>query len=181
MTTQTLDYRHGDTACRGHLVLPQASGARPGIVIFHEAPGLNDNVKRRAAMLADLGYVALGADMYGGGTVAKDGDEAMRLMGGLREDTPLLRARAARPERRGRRGPRSIAAGSPPSATASAASRRSSWRAAGRRSPASSASTACSERSSPPSPARSRARSWPAPAPPIRWCRPTRSSLSSAR
>ncbi|HEX7005602.1 MAG TPA: dienelactone hydrolase family protein [Alphaproteobacteria bacterium] len=94
MTTQTLDYRHGDTACRGHLVLPQASGARPGIVIFHEAPGLNDNVKRRAAMLAELGYVALGADMYGGGTVAKDGDEAMRLMGGLREDTPLLRARA---------------------------------------------------------------------------------------
>ena len=94
MTTQTLDYRHGDTLSRGYLARPDASGPRPGIVIFHEAPGLNDNVKRRANMLAELGFVALGADLYGGGVVAKDGDEAMRLMGALREDTALLRARA---------------------------------------------------------------------------------------
>jgi dienelactone hydrolase len=94
MTTETLEYRHGDTVSRGYLARPKASGPRPGIVIFHEAPGLNDNVKRRAGMLAELGYVALGADLYGGGTVAKDGDEAMRLMGILREDTALLRGRA---------------------------------------------------------------------------------------
>ena len=94
MTTQTLDYRHGDTLCRGYLARPDGAGMRPGIVIFHEAPGLNDNVRRRANMLAELGFVALGADMYGGGTVARDGDEAMRLMGTLREDTALLRARA---------------------------------------------------------------------------------------
>jgi dienelactone hydrolase len=94
MTTETLDYRHGDTLCRGYLARPAGAGPRPGIVIFHEAPGLNDNVRRRANMLAELGFVALGADMYGGGTVAKDGDEAMRLMGTLREDTALLRARA---------------------------------------------------------------------------------------
>jgi dienelactone hydrolase len=94
MTTETLEYRHGDTVSRGYLVRPDAAGPRPGIVIFHEAPGLNDNVKRRAGMLAELGFVALGADMYGGGTVAKDGDEAMRLMGGLRADTALLRGRA---------------------------------------------------------------------------------------
>ena len=94
MTTETLEYRHGDTVSRGYLARPDAAGPRPGIVIFHEAPGLNDNVKRRAGMLAALGFVALGADMYGGGTVAKDGDEAMRLMGALRADTALLRGRA---------------------------------------------------------------------------------------
>ncbi|MGE5145131.1 MAG: dienelactone hydrolase family protein [Candidatus Eiseniibacteriota bacterium] len=79
---------------RGYLARPDGAGPRPGIVVFHEAPGLNDNVVRRANMLAELGFVALGADMYGGGTVAKDGDEAMRLMGTLRENTELLRGRA---------------------------------------------------------------------------------------
>ena len=94
MTTETLDYRHGSTHCRGYLATPAGAGPRPGIVIFHEAPGLNEHVKRRATMLAELGFIALGADMYGGSTVAKDGDEAMRLMGTLRENTDLLRGRA---------------------------------------------------------------------------------------
>jgi dienelactone hydrolase len=94
MTTETLDYRHGDTLCRGYLARPKAAGPRPGIVIFHEAPGLNEHVKMRADMLAELGFVALGADMYGGGTVAKDGDEAMRLMANVREDPAHLRGRA---------------------------------------------------------------------------------------
>jgi dienelactone hydrolase len=94
MATQTLEYRHGDTRSLGYLARPDGAGLRPGIVIFHEAPGLNDNVRRRANMLAELGFVALGADMYGGGTVAKDGDEAMRLMGTLRDNTDLRRGRA---------------------------------------------------------------------------------------
>jgi dienelactone hydrolase len=43
-------------------------------------------------MIAELGYVALAIDMYGGGRVAgPGGDDAMTLMGALREDNDKLR------------------------------------------------------------------------------------------
>jgi dienelactone hydrolase len=59
---------------------------RPGIIIVHEWWGLNDYIVRRAHMLAELGYVALAIDMYGGGAIAQDTDQAGALMTGVLND-----------------------------------------------------------------------------------------------
>jgi len=93
MKTETLEYKDGDVACRGFLAVPDGTDKRPGIVIAHEAPGLDDHPKRRARMLAELGYVALALDMYGGGKTVM-GEETMKIMGPFRADALLTRGRA---------------------------------------------------------------------------------------
>ena len=93
MKTQVHEYQGGDKTSIGYLAVPDGDGTRPGILVVHEAPGRDDHVKRRAEMLAGLGYVALAADLYGGGVVGSSPEEAFALMGPLREDTDLLRRR----------------------------------------------------------------------------------------
>ncbi|HUH65221.1 MAG TPA: dienelactone hydrolase family protein, partial [Syntrophales bacterium] len=42
-------------------------GKRPGVLVVHEWWGLNDYARKRARMLAGLGYTAFALDMYGEG------------------------------------------------------------------------------------------------------------------
>lgn len=91
MKIETLTYSVGETAFHGYLADPEGSGRRPGVVIVHEAPGLTDHPKRRARMIAELGYVALAVDMYGGGRTAQKPEDSMNLMAALREDNDKLR------------------------------------------------------------------------------------------
>lgn len=93
MKTQIHEYPSGDKTSLGYLALPDGAAGRPGILVVHEAPGLDDHVRRRAEMLAGLGYVALAADLYGDGVVGQGPQEAFALMGPLREDPDLLRRR----------------------------------------------------------------------------------------
>ncbi|MBF6571558.1 MAG: dienelactone hydrolase family protein [Candidatus Binataceae bacterium] len=93
MKTQTLEYRHDGVACQGYLAVPEVAEPRPGVLIIHEAPGLDDHPKMRARMIAELGYVALAADLYGGGKVAGSGPEALSMMDELRADHPRLLSR----------------------------------------------------------------------------------------
>jgi dienelactone hydrolase len=67
---------------------------RPGVLVVHEWWGLNDFARERALKLAGLGYVALAADMYGGGATTRDREEAGKLAGALLKNPDLLRARA---------------------------------------------------------------------------------------
>jgi dienelactone hydrolase len=55
--------------------------------------GLSEHARRRARELAEQGFVALAADMYGGGNLAKDMAEARPRMLALRADAELLRGR----------------------------------------------------------------------------------------
>ena len=87
------EYDGGGIAARGYLALPEEGGKRPGILVVHEAPGADDHVKRRADMLADLGYVALAADLYGDGVVAAEPEAAIARARALREDPDLFRNR----------------------------------------------------------------------------------------
>lgn len=51
----------------GYLAYPAAAeGGLPGVLVFHEWWGLNDNIKAMTDQLAGQGYVALAADLYGG-------------------------------------------------------------------------------------------------------------------
>ena len=93
--TRTIEYRHGDTALAGYLAYDDAAtGARPGVLVVHEWWGLNDYARRRARMLAELGYVAFAADMYGKGKSTGDPARASAWSGHLRGDVNLWRARA---------------------------------------------------------------------------------------
>jgi len=93
--TERIEYRHGDAVLEGYLAYDDTmTGKRPGVLVVHEWWGLNDFAKRRAELLARLGYVAFALDMYGKGTLTTDPKEAGRLAGLFRNDRPFGRARA---------------------------------------------------------------------------------------
>ncbi len=45
---------------------------RPGIVVVHEWWGSNEYARKRARQLAELGYIAFAADLFGDGKIAED-------------------------------------------------------------------------------------------------------------
>jgi dienelactone hydrolase len=95
LRTEDIEYRDGSLTLRGLLACDETvEGKRPGILVVHEAWGLGDHAMDRARMLAELGYVALAADMYGDRRMAGDLPAAMELIGELRTDPAKLRARA---------------------------------------------------------------------------------------
>ena len=49
------------------LVLPPGDGPHPGLVVLHEAFGLNRDIRRIAGRLASEGYAALAPDLYSHG------------------------------------------------------------------------------------------------------------------
>lgn len=52
---------------RAHLATPTGSGPRPGVVVLHEAYGLNDDIRRITDRFAEAGYVAVAPDLYSAG------------------------------------------------------------------------------------------------------------------
>ena len=54
-------------------------GKRPAVLVIHEWWGLNDYTKRRAKMLAEMGYIAMAVDMYGNGKMGNNPTEASEL------------------------------------------------------------------------------------------------------
>lgn len=74
---KTVTYRSGGVTMKGFLAHDTAiQGARPGVLVVHEWWGLNDYARKRARMLATLGYTALAVDMYGDGRQAGHPDQA---------------------------------------------------------------------------------------------------------
>ena len=48
----------------GFLALPDGRGPHPGVVVIHEAYGLNDHIKDVSRRFAGAGYVALAVDLF---------------------------------------------------------------------------------------------------------------------
>jgi dienelactone hydrolase len=93
--SQLVEYKQGDTTLEGYLAYDDAvQGKRPGVLVIHEWDGLNDYAKKRADMLAQLGYVAFAADIYGKGVRPKSPQEAGAEAGKYMRDRNLVRARA---------------------------------------------------------------------------------------
>ncbi len=93
--TELLQYKQGDTVLEGYLAYDTAlQGPRPGVLIVHQWKGLTDYEKKRAEMLAKLGYVAFAADIYGQGVRPRNNQEAGAQAGKYKADRTLLRARA---------------------------------------------------------------------------------------
>ena len=92
--SKTIEYKQGDTTLEGILVWDDAvKGARPGVLVVHQWMGLTDYEKHRAEMLAQLGYVAFCADIYGKGVRPKDTKEAGVEATKYKTDRALLRLR----------------------------------------------------------------------------------------
>jgi dienelactone hydrolase len=68
-------------------------GKRPAIIIVPEWWGLNDYVKMRARKLAELGYIAIAADMFGEGRIAADPKEAQAFTTPFYKDPHLAKSR----------------------------------------------------------------------------------------
>ena len=65
---------------KGYLAFDDAQkDKRPGVLVVHEWWGQNDYIRKRARMLAELGYVALALDMYGDGKQAAHPEDASKF------------------------------------------------------------------------------------------------------
>ena len=92
--TEIVEYKQGETVLEGWLAYDSSlRGKRPGVLIAHQWKGLGDYEKKRAEMLARLGYTAFAVDIYGKGVRAKDAKEAAGLANKFKSDRGLLRAR----------------------------------------------------------------------------------------
>lgn len=92
--TQTVDYRSGDTVMKGYLAWDDAvKGKRPGVLVVHEWWGHNDYARKRARMLAGLGYVALAVDMYGDGKTAAHPKDAGAFSSAVMQNMPVAQKR----------------------------------------------------------------------------------------
>lgn len=69
----------GGSAVQAALAVPENATDAPAVLLIHEWWGLNDQVKSVAAEFANLGYIALAVDLYGG-VVASDREGAMAAM-----------------------------------------------------------------------------------------------------
>ncbi len=93
---ETVIYERDGVELEGYLAWDDAqAGPRPGVLVVHQWMGPTDYERRRAEMLAGLGYVALVADVYGRGVRPRSVEEARAQAGRLYADRPLLRARLA--------------------------------------------------------------------------------------
>lgn len=105
---EPLLYEDQGIMLHGELYRPAAFNGK-AVLVVHEADGIGGNVRRRAAMLADLGHIALVADLHGDGRVL-DGAEMREAVDIFRADPErfrrrvhagldaLLRASGVRPE-----------------------------------------------------------------------------------
>jgi dienelactone hydrolase len=91
--TKTVEYKQGDQVLEGYLAWNDAvTGPRPGVLVVHEWTGLGDYVQMRCRKLAELGYVAFAADIYGKG-IRPTVQEAGALAGKYKKDQKLMRDR----------------------------------------------------------------------------------------
>jgi dienelactone hydrolase len=92
--TETVEYQQGNTVLEGYLAYDTAiQGKRPGVLIVHQWKGLTDYEKKRAQMLAKLGYIAFAVDVYGKGIRLQSPQEAGAEAGKYKSNRELLRSR----------------------------------------------------------------------------------------
>ena len=92
--TATVLYHDGKTPLEGFVAFDDSKeGPRPGVLVIHDWTGLQDYAQTRAKQLAELGYVAFAADIYGKGVRPTDPKECGVQAGTYKNDLPLLRRR----------------------------------------------------------------------------------------
>lgn len=89
-----INYSDGETNMKGYFAYDdKIKGKRPGIIVVHEWWGHNDYAKKRARMLAGLGYRALALDMYGEGKNASHPKDAGMFAGAVKANMAVAEKR----------------------------------------------------------------------------------------
>jgi dienelactone hydrolase len=79
--SEEVTYKAGDTTLEGYVAWDaNKEGPRPGVLVVHQWWGHSDYVRKRARMLAELGYTALALDMYGEGKHTDHPEDAMKFV-----------------------------------------------------------------------------------------------------
>ena len=93
--TSEVSYKAGNVMAKGYLALPShgKEGSHPGVLVVHEWWGHNAYARKRAEMLAKMGYAALAVDMYGDGKNADHPKDAGAFAMAVRENMDEARAR----------------------------------------------------------------------------------------
>ena len=76
-----VSYQEGDTQLKGLLFQPKQKGKQPGVVVIHAWMGITDHEKETARKLAEQGYVAFAADIYGDNVRPANPQEAGKQSG----------------------------------------------------------------------------------------------------
>ena len=80
------------TQVNGYLARPAGGGSHPGMIVIHEAMGLNEHIRDVSNRIANLGYVTLGVDLYtreGGPPPAGDVQAMMKRLFAMADATVL--------------------------------------------------------------------------------------------
>jgi len=89
-----VSYRAEGVEMKGYMAFDRnVTGKRPGVLVVHEWWGHNEYARKRARMLAEMGYTALAVDMYGGGKQAMHPDDAGKFSSELMKDFDTAKAR----------------------------------------------------------------------------------------
>lgn len=92
--TESVEYKEGKTVLEGQLVYDDAwTSPRPAVMIIHQWMGITDHEKQSAERLAQQGYVAFVADIYGKGVRPGSMAEAGALATKYKSDVKLFRER----------------------------------------------------------------------------------------
>ena len=89
-----VQYSADGVVLKGYLAYDKnVKGKRPAVLVVHEWWGLNDYARKRANMLAEMGYIALAVDMYGDGKQAMHPDDAGKFSSELMKNFDVAKAR----------------------------------------------------------------------------------------
>jgi dienelactone hydrolase len=87
-------YKDGATTLKGFVVYDDAvKGRRPGVIVVHEWWGITPHVHGEAKRLAEQGYTAFIADMYGDGKTADNPTDAGKLYASVMQNAPVMQSR----------------------------------------------------------------------------------------
>jgi dienelactone hydrolase len=91
---RNVEYTAGGVILKGYLAYDQKfQGKRPGVLVVHEWWGQNAYVRKRARMLAQLGYTAFALDMYGEGRTTQHPDDAGKFASEVMKNFPVAKER----------------------------------------------------------------------------------------
>ena len=92
--TATVLYKDGATELEGYVAYDDVKqGLRPGVLVIHDWTGVQEYAMSRARQLAELGYVAFAADIYGKGVRPTEPKDCAAEAGKYKGNLPLLRKR----------------------------------------------------------------------------------------
>ena len=94
IVTKVVDYSDGDIKMKGYLAFDNSIKTKlPGVLVVHEWWGHDEYAKKRARMLAELGYHAIALDMYGQGKKASHPKDAGMFSGAVKKNMAVAEKR----------------------------------------------------------------------------------------